>query len=59
MQLNLKKCEFKRYVRKNSIPANYAFDGYQLELLDNFLDLGTPFDFKLNFISHITIVELP
>ena len=43
------------FVRKIPIPANYAFDGYQLELVDNFLDLGVLLDPKLNFILHITM----
>ena len=55
MQLNLKKSKYMRFVRKNPIPANYAFDGYELELVDNFLDLGVLLDSLLNFIPHITM----
>ena len=45
MQLNLKKYKYIRFVRRNPIPANYAFDGYELELVNNFLDLGVLLDF--------------
>lgn len=55
MELNLKKCKYMRFVRKSSIHAQYDFAGYQLELVDNFLDLGILFDSKLNFIAHITM----
>ena len=44
-----------RFVWKNPIPANYDFDGYELELVDNFLDIGVLLDPKLNFIPHITM----
>ena len=54
MQLNLKKCKFFRFLRKNPIPAKYVFDGYELELVD-FLDLAVLHDPKLNFIPHITM----
>ena len=55
MQLNFKICKYIRFVRKNPIHANYAFDGYELELVDNFLDLRVLFDPKRNFIPHITM----
>ena len=44
-----------RLVRKNSISANYAFDGYDLELVDNFQDLGVLLDSKLNFIAPVSM----
>ena len=44
-----------RFVRKKPISTNYAFDGYELELVDNFLDLGVLLDSKINFIPHITM----
>ena len=42
-----------RFVRKNPIPAKYAFDEYALKLVDNFLDVGVLLDSKFNFIPHI------
>ena len=55
MQLNLKKFKYMRFVGKNPIPANYAFDGYELELVDKFLYLEVLFDSRLNFILHISV----
>lgn len=55
MELNLKKCKYMRFVRKNPIPAHYVFELHQLEMVDKFLDLGILLDSKLNFISHITM----
>ena len=36
--------------------GNYASDGIQLELLDNFCDLGTQIDSKLKFHIHTDTV---
>ena len=41
-----------KFVRKNPFPANCSFHGYELELVDNFLDLGVLLDSKLNFIPY-------
>ena len=43
------------FVRKKPIPVSYAFDGYEFELVDNFLDLGVLFDPKINLIPHTTM----
>ena len=55
MELNVKKCKFMRYSRNNFIAANFSLGGYELELVDTFLDLGILLDQKLSFVPHVTL----
>ena len=54
MTLNLAKCKYMRFVRRNPLIVNYTINDYQLVRVDTFLDLGILLDSKLNFISHVT-----
>lgn len=56
MQLNLKKCKYMRFVRRQPFLAQYYLNCCELELVDNFLDLGILLDTKLNFIAHINMI---
>lgn len=53
MDLNLLKCKCMRFSRKTLSLFNYFLGGHQLDIVDNFLDLGILLDVKLSFIPHI------
>lgn len=55
MELNMKKCKYMRFWRRNCITVNYFLGGQQLELVHSFMDLGILLDVKLSFISHINM----
>lgn len=55
MELNLKKCKHMRFSRNCTSMIHYFLDGYQLELVGEFLDLGILLDPKLDFCKHITM----
>lgn len=55
MELNLKKCKHMRFSRRFCVPDFYSLGGYQLELVDTFLDLGVLLDPKLSFAEHIAL----
>lgn len=56
MALNLKKCKIMRFVRNTPLTVNYFLGDYQVEIVENFQDLGILFDSKLNFVPHITTI---
>lgn len=55
MDLNLDKCKFMRFSRRNLTSANYSLGGYLLETVNVFQDLGILLDAKLSFVPHINM----
>lgn len=56
MELNMNKCKYMRFSRRNFTAVNYSLGGHQLEQVDVFLDLGILLDAKLSFTSHINMM---
>ena len=55
LSFNVSKCKVL-HIGNTSYTGNYALDGIQLELLDNYRDLGIQIDSKLKFHIHTDTV---
>jgi len=56
MSLNLKKCKTMSFSWRRVIPCNYHIQGFQLDHVTEFRDLGVLMDPKLTFSSHIHFI---
>ena len=55
LSFNVSKCKVL-HIGSTSYNGNYTLDGIQLELLDNFCDLGMQIDSKLKFYIHTNAI---
>jgi hypothetical protein len=56
--LNIQKCKFiKFYLIKNPVYSQYSISGTNIELVNQFKDLGIIFDRKLNFSLHTEMIK--
>ena len=53
MDLNLRKCKHMMFYRRSPVLCRYKINEYELESVDEFLDLGVLLDCKLSFNSHV------